>query len=103
MTLEVQNLVRSYDENYRHENYFRDRTWLYLPFIKALVKKAALRKGFSILDAGCGQGFFTSLFARLGLKATGVDLSVEGIKRATNKYGMCGCLLYTSPSPRDCS
>jgi SAM-dependent methyltransferase len=43
-----------------------------------------------LLDAGCGQGFFTSLFAECGLDALGVDISVQGIKQATANHGPGG-------------
>ena len=42
--------------------------------------------GKTVLDVGCGGGILTESMARRGADATGVDL---------------GCLLYTSPSPRD--
>jgi SAM-dependent methyltransferase len=79
---ELDNIAASYDRNYVQPNYFEYKTWLYKPFIKALVKKARLKKKQHLLDAGCGQGFFTSLFAGCGLKTLGVDISAEGISHA---------------------
>jgi 2-polyprenyl-3-methyl-5-hydroxy-6-metoxy-1,4-benzoquinol methylase len=80
----------TYDEKYRKTNYFRYREWLYRPFVRALVKKAALKKGFRVLDIGCGQGFFSLLFADLGLKPTGVDISAQGIRYAEEHFGDSG-------------
>jgi SAM-dependent methyltransferase len=71
-----------YDRKYTTPNFFGDRRWLYRPFIKALVKKTRLKPGMSLLDAGCGQGFFTTLFAEEGINALGVDLSSVGIEVA---------------------
>jgi SAM-dependent methyltransferase len=51
---------------------------------------ARLRPGSVVLDAGCGQGFFTALFAELGFDAYGIDLSVEGIRAASRNYGATG-------------
>lgn len=51
-----------------------------------MVKRAGLKGGSSVLDAGCGQGFFTWLFADLGFAAVGVDISIEGIHAAEREY-----------------
>ncbi|MBF8289626.1 MAG: class SAM-dependent methyltransferase [Chloroflexi bacterium] len=39
-----------------------------------------------LLDVGCGDGFWTSIFAELGFHATGVDLSAGGIEAARSRY-----------------
>jgi len=39
-----------------------------------------------LLDVGCGDGFWTSLFQELGYAATGVDLSSGGIEAARSRY-----------------
>ena len=38
-------------------------------FVKAFVNKANLKSGSRVLDVGCGQGFFSWLFADFGSKA----------------------------------
>lgn len=76
-----------YDELYLTKNVFKNREWLYKPFIDALVTKAKLRKGSSLLDVGCGQGFFPYLFALNDLKVTGVDLSKSAVDMAIREYG----------------
>jgi ubiquinone/menaquinone biosynthesis C-methylase UbiE len=43
-------------------------------------------KGKSVLDAGCGNGFFTSWLAAQGAKAEGVDGSEEMIRLARASY-----------------
>jgi SAM-dependent methyltransferase len=86
----MQNVVQTYDEKYRCANFFGYRPWLYRPYIRALARKARLAKGNRVLDLGCGQGFFTRLFADLGMEALGVDISVEGIRRASQDYGSSG-------------
>ena len=63
--------AKHYNEAYLQPDYWHYKTWLYRPFLKALVAKANLKRGAHILDAGCGQGFFTWLFADLGFKALG--------------------------------
>lgn len=39
-----------------------------------------------LLDVGCGDGFWTSVFRELGFEATGVDLSAGGIEAARSRY-----------------
>src|SRR5581483_10439380 len=66
--------------------------WLYRPFVRAIIRKAKLRTGCTVLDVGCGQGFFTGLFTSFGFKAVGVDLSQEGLRCAREDYGSSGAL-----------
>ncbi|MEO8463515.1 MAG: class I SAM-dependent methyltransferase [Chloroflexota bacterium] len=40
----------------------------------------------SLLDVGCGDGFWTSIFRELGYETTGIDVSPGGIAAATSKY-----------------
>jgi SAM-dependent methyltransferase len=90
MNTKGDSLSAAYDELYRRPNHFSYRNWLYRPFIKALTQKANLRAGCRILDVGCGQGLFTSLFAGLGFDATGVDISGEAIRSAKRDFGSSG-------------
>lgn len=41
--------------------------------------------GASVLDAGCGTGYFTRRLARAGLQATGMDADAAAIRFATSK------------------
>ncbi len=77
----------NYDDRYRQEDYWRYRPWLYRSLVRALLKTAQLREGASVLDAGCGQGFFSGLIAEGGFKTLGVDMSKEGVRRASETYG----------------
>jgi SAM-dependent methyltransferase len=90
MNSKSQSIARAYDGNYRCSNFFRHRRWIFRPFIRALAIKTHLVKGSSVLDLGCGQGFFTSLFADLGMKALGVDISGEAIRSASKEYSSSG-------------
>lgn len=78
----VRSLVAAYDGHYATPNFFRYRRWLYAPLIRSVARRAGLAPGARVLDLGCGQGFFTRLFAELGYDAHGVDLSPEGIRSA---------------------
>jgi len=82
----TQQPADTYDEKYRRVNYFKYRPWLYRSFVKGLVRKAGIKSDGYLLDAGCGQGFFTNLFAECGINAVGVDVSRAGIAAATSTY-----------------
>jgi SAM-dependent methyltransferase len=83
-------IAASYDRFYRQPNYFHYRGWMYRPYIRSLIAMAGLKKGSRVLDAGCGQGFFTSLFAAAGMDALGADISAEGVAQAKNFHGGSG-------------
>jgi SAM-dependent methyltransferase len=110
MTLEQDRIEQAYNRYYINPNYFAYREWLYRPYMKALVRAARLQPGSRVLDAGCGQGFFTWLFADLGFDAVGADISTEGIRAASRKYGASGarfvvadiCQLDRENSQFDC-
>ena len=69
-----ENEAATYNRFYRQPNYFQYRDWLYRPFIRALIKAAGLKRGSRVLDVGCGQGFFTALFADEGMDSLGADI-----------------------------
>jgi SAM-dependent methyltransferase len=73
--------------SYRTRNYFGYREWLYEPYLKALLAWASVRTGSTLLDVGCGQGFFSNLFRKCGMRVTGVDRSETGIRMARECYG----------------
>jgi len=85
-----ETVAATYDRFYRQPNYFQYGDWLSGPFIRALTGAAGGGGGGRVLDAGCGQGFFTALFAEAGLAALGADLSAEGVAQATRRYGPSG-------------
>jgi len=82
--------VDFYDESYKRENYFRYRRLLYRPYVSSLVSYCGLQQGATLLDVGCGQGFFSALFRRHGLRVFGVDISEMGIRTALHSYGHSG-------------
>jgi len=82
----MNNIVAPYPEVYRIPPPFAYRRWLYQPFVRALMNKAQVTEGCTILDVGCGQGFFSGLFADMGLKPLGVDVSLELIQSAKENH-----------------
>jgi SAM-dependent methyltransferase len=81
-----------YNEAYKKRNYFQYSTWLYAPYISSLIAFCGLRQGASILDVGCGQGLFSYLFSRFGMKVHGIDSSEAGVRAAENLYGRFGAM-----------
>lgn len=55
---ERRELANVYDHIYSEANHYHYRPWMYRRFIRAVMKRAGIKNGSSILDAGCGQGFF---------------------------------------------
>jgi SAM-dependent methyltransferase len=80
----------AYDKSYSTPNHFGDRVWLFRPFVRALLGHVGLRPGSRVLDAGCGQGLFSSLFAEAGMNVLGVDMSEVGIQSARQHFGHSG-------------
>ncbi len=55
-----------------------------------LVRLVEARKGETILDLACGQGFFAREFSKLGVRVIGVDISSELIEIARHLPGEQG-------------
>lgn len=79
-----------YNAQYQKQNYFGYREWLYARYISSLIRACGLKKGASVLDVGCGQGFFSYLFRKHGMNVCGIDISEVGIREAQIKYGHLG-------------
>jgi len=76
-----------YDAVYRdrwHYNYTglraHVREWAKLKF--EIVRHFGIAKGSRVLEVACGQGQHVALMDRLGMRTTGVDVSIEAVKFA---------------------
>ncbi|MBX3300754.1 MAG: class I SAM-dependent methyltransferase [Nitrospira sp.] len=85
-----QDKAAHYDLQYQKENYFGYREWLYDRYIAGLIDVSGLNPGATVLDVGCGQGFFSYLFSKHGMVAHGIDISEVGIRAAQRTYGHRG-------------
>lgn len=55
----------------------------YAPFAARVVELLrAYTPGDTVLDAGCGEGYYTSAIAKAGFHTLGIDLSKRGIRAA---------------------
>jgi SAM-dependent methyltransferase len=79
-----------YDVQYAQANYFGYREWSYAPYISSLAAFAGLKPGARVLDVGCGQGFFSCLFHKCGMRVHGIDISETGVALARKQYGNLG-------------
>ena len=62
------------------------------------MKLLDIQKGDSILDVGCGQGFYSDLITRRGGTVYGVDISQNMIKEYTRK-GFAGKVIDIVKTP----
>lgn len=80
----------SYNNNYLKRDYFQYNSLLYYAYIKSIIELVGLKNESTVLDVGCGQGFFSNLFRKCNMHVTGVDLSDVGIQVAKNNYEYFG-------------
>nr|WP_169334794.1 methyltransferase domain-containing protein [Gilvimarinus chinensis] len=57
----------------------------YQPLAEAIVKLAGEYGVERMLDAGCGEGYYTNELARSGISMAGLDISKEGISAACKR------------------
>jgi SAM-dependent methyltransferase len=56
-------------------------------FVRSLVAKYHIAPGSSLIDLGCGNGFYANAFSSHGLRVTAVDVSDVVVEHAKRKYG----------------
>lgn len=60
------------------------------PLLRAIAEIVAPSPDDSVLDAGCGDGFYLGSLARLtGLDAHGIDISTRAVEAAARRYPEC--------------
>ena len=65
--------------NYRKKLFAPER----YEYLKSKFKK--LNKGFTVLDYGCGSGYFIEYLNSKGLKAKGIDLDMQAVEFCRNR------------------
>lgn len=65
---------------------------LYRPAADALADILAeyLDADTSVVDAGCGEGYYTSIIAKKGFSVSGVDISRHAAEAAAKRAAACG-------------
>ncbi len=83
-----------YDTFYQESDFRRYSRGLSSTMLRTLLKKLRLSPGSRILDVGCGTGFYAELFSNLGMQTTGVDISLNGLRKARERHAglplVCG-------------
>lgn len=95
-----EQIARYYNDNYRSASadfYPKAGSRARRALVKSLRFLRYLR-GKSALDIGCGGGFMVNAFARLGAKASGLDISEASIAYARRRFPHCQ--FYCEPFDR---
>jgi 23S rRNA (guanine745-N1)-methyltransferase len=60
------------------------------PLLRAIAEMVGTSPGDSVLDAGCGDGYYLgSIARRTGVEAHGVDISIPAVEAAARRYPEC--------------
>lgn len=68
------------------EDYEKKRDQLERWARRHYIDEFALTPGMRLLDAGCGEGFWSSIFDRAGLIVSGFDLCFDYVRAGQTKY-----------------
>ena len=79
------NFEEKYIDKDQYEYWLVNRRYL---FEKYLAVINSMKDGGTILDIGCGQGYFLDLARETGWKVTGVDLSEKACEFIREEYGI---------------
>jgi len=83
-TLYMSDSVGEYSSDYIDENFKYRTESIYLPKVDFLIE-ASLGNKFSVLDVGCGSGYFVYACYLRGISATGIDVSKQMIDFGNNQ------------------
>ena len=81
-----QEIIEYYDQFYASGDFEYYPPEVTEKILAALCRKAKVRKGARILDLGCGTGYYTSIFHKMGYDAVGIDISETGIAKAREAH-----------------
>ena len=106
--------IKFYDNQYRKiytsfpkktkEDFFNNQVTRGKKVFDFIVKNNPNKKVGSVLDVGCGMGGLLVAFKENNFNVYGIDYGSEYVEYGKSKnldLSVGGCLLYTSPSPRD--
>lgn len=80
-------------ESYQKADFFRKRAH----HLASAAKQCCPGEGDLLLDVGCGDGFFSHLFAQQGIEVLGIDPEPEGVEQSRQ---MTATQKYPGPRPR---
>ncbi len=86
-SMEASAPASDYDQHYAGGGFgYEARRAHWLEWARSHYVEAFDLPNGRLLDVGCGDGFWTSIFVEFGFDATGVDLSPGGIDAARTRY-----------------
>ncbi|MEM1109220.1 MAG: class I SAM-dependent methyltransferase [Planctomycetota bacterium] len=80
-------------ESYQKADFFRKRAH----HLASAAKQCCPNEGDLLLDVGCGDGFFSHMFAQQGIEVLGIDPEPEGVEQSRQ---MTANQQYPGPRPR---
>jgi SAM-dependent methyltransferase len=79
-------ILNYYNEFYENDDFTYYNESITGRFLKSILGSAGIKPGAKILDIGCGTGYYTNIFTKLGYDALGIDYSTTAITKAKEKY-----------------
>ncbi|MBB6430481.1 class I SAM-dependent methyltransferase [Algisphaera agarilytica] len=80
-------------ESYQKADFFRKRAH----HLASAAKQCCPNEGDLLLDVGCGDGFFSHMFAQQGIEVLGIDPEPEGVEQSRQ---MTSTQQYPGKAPR---
>ncbi|MBA7597474.1 Ubiquinone biosynthesis O-methyltransferase [subsurface metagenome] len=85
---EAKELVQLYSREYFTNYYLKNREERIVYFQRRLEEIEEFKKGESLLDIGCGVGFFLKVAQEFGWQVEGVEPSPFAVRFARTQYGL---------------
>jgi ubiquinone/menaquinone biosynthesis C-methylase UbiE len=84
--LDSQEVLSYYDQFYSSGDFKYYPEKLTKKFFAGIFAKCHISPPGTVLDVGCGTGYYCNIFHEMGFQPTGVDFSKTAIARAREKY-----------------
>jgi SAM-dependent methyltransferase len=79
-------LLTYYDQFYLRDDFRYYSESVTKRFFEGVLSKCRIRPPGTILDVGCGTGYYCKIFHDLGFRPVGIDFSKSAIEKAKEKY-----------------
>ena len=86
MEVPQNEVVKFYNRFYSESDFAYYAPSFSMRVLKSLMRRCGLQPASAVLDVGCGTGYYSDLFRRLGYDCTGIDISEAAIDKARRQY-----------------